>query len=458
MAETKTELTETVEFPCRRMPADPAVGRLIGLYPQRQEGLWMQRVKVLGGILDGRQWAALGRIARQFAGGTPLHLTTRQDVEVHDLSAEAVPDVQASLAEAGLTTVGACGDTLRNLTVCPCSGVAPGRVDLVPLAWQIRRQVEAIDGILHLPRKFKISLSCGEGCGQPWINDLGLIAARNGELWGFRVIVAGSLGARPGTGMLLTEWMPAADVLPLVTAAVGVFAEHGDRQNRRKARLRHIRERMGDEAFAELLLAAFEAAKAAGDWPAVELTPAADGFGASVALAFANGDITPDAADALGRLADDAACRVRIANHHRLIVFGPDEDTLRGKLAELPAFPAGRPRAAVVACPGKRWCSRGLVHTNDLADRIGREILDQLPPEMTVCISGCPNDCAHSAVADVGLSGAMSQGAEAFNLSVGGRMGRDAALAERIGSKLSGDQVIKEIEKWLRTNRNRPRP
>ncbi|MFQ6049240.1 MAG: hypothetical protein ACE5K7_07745 [Phycisphaerae bacterium] len=92
-----------IEFPCRTVPEELKTARLIGLYPQRQQGLWMQRVKVLGGLLSGGQWRALGEIVRQFTPQTPLHLTTRQDVELHDLTAGQIPAVQQRLAEAGLS-------------------------------------------------------------------------------------------------------------------------------------------------------------------------------------------------------------------------------------------------------------------------------------------------------------------------------------------------------------------
>ena len=146
-----------VVFPCSGVPEDDGAARLVGLYPQRQEGCWMQRMKVLGGVLTADQWRALERIARQFTPTSPLHLTTRQDVELHDITPERVGPLQHALAEAGLTGVGACGDTLRNITVCPCSGLRNGTVDLMGLAWQIRRTLEAMDGIFALAPAFRLA-------------------------------------------------------------------------------------------------------------------------------------------------------------------------------------------------------------------------------------------------------------------------------------------------------------
>lgn len=443
---------EMIPFPCGDVPDDAGIARLVGLYPQVQEGLWMQRVKVLGGKLTGPQWRALAQIAREQTPTAPLHLTTRQDVELHDVTADRVGAVQRSLAEASLTSLGACGDTLRNVTVCPCSGAAAGTADLVPLAWRIRALLESVEGIYSLPRKFKISLSaCEEACAQPWINDLGFVAERHDGQWYFRAVVAGSLGARPQTGMLYADRILPREVPALCLAAVSVFAVHGDREHRTRARLRHVRQRLGDDAFRTLLDEAFDAARADREWPDVDLPEAPGGLGSRVTLTFANGDVTPAAADVLADLADRDDLAVRIANHHRVIVLGPDEPALREALSAHEALSdAARPQAAVVACPGKRWCSRGLTDTNGLADRIRAELDGVLSAETTVCVSGCPNGCAHSGVADVGLNGGLAtvdgERQEVYDIRVGGGMGRDDRLAERIEKKASVDRVIEVIQ------------
>lgn len=445
MQTDKTDL-----FPCKRIPDDPHDAKLIGLYTQAQDGLWLQRVKVPGGRLSGPQWRAAGATARRFTPDTPLHLTTRQDLEIHDLTPEQIPGVQEQLHRAGLTCFRAAGDTPRNVTVCPCSGTLDGRVDLTALAARIEHEMEAIDGIYSLPRKFKISLSCSTDCGKPWINDLGFVAEVRDGQWGFIVTGAGSLGARPGTGILLYPWLAATDVLALVVAAIRLFAAEGDRSNRRKARLRHVRERLGDEAFRTLLADRFAAARSERQWPAVEVQTAGTRFAASATLTFVNGDVTPEAADALAALAEDPAAAVRIDIDHRVVVYARDADALARRLADLPALAAAAERQpTVVACPGKRWCRHAIVHTNELADRIRSEFAGRLPDGCFVALSGCPNGCAQPAVADIGLVGCVAtvddERQEAFNLLVGGGCGRDDRLAEPAGTKLTPAQVIAEI-------------
>ncbi|MCE5279415.1 MAG: nitrite/sulfite reductase [Planctomycetaceae bacterium] len=443
-------------FPCSSMDAAPARLRLAGLYPQRQEGLWMQRIKILGGRLSGAQWRALADLAERFTPDAPLHLTTRQDIEFHNVPAADVPDLQAALVAAGFTGAGACGDTVRNITVDPASGALDGSVDLEPLAWQIRRLLEDAPGVGELPRKFKISLSSSDlADAQPFINDLGFIAVRNGAgERGFRVIAAGSLGALPATGIEFRPFLPAADVLPLTAAALELFAAEGDRTNRRKARLRHVRQRLGDEAFKAALTERFEklAASREFEWPPMPV--AATGLRAERSLCFAGGDVSPAQARALGELADGGQCLVRLGNQHRVVVFAADRSSLLQALGrqEVLAAAMNEP-AAIIACPGTRWCSHGLTDTVAAAAAIRDALGARLEQGTTVGISGCPNGCSHSAVAEIGLVGGRCDGADAYTLTVGGGMGRSDQLGRELGRKLTVAQVVEEIARHLDSSR-----
>ncbi len=238
-------------------------------------------------------------------------------------------------------------------------------------------------------------------------------------------------------------------------ATLKVFAEHGDRENRRKARLRHVRERMGDDVFLKLLQDTFTETKAEKNWVIPVLDVVEAGFGQQKILTFPNGDITPEMGDALGSLADDDNFKVALDTHHRIIVFARNDQNLDAKLSELPSLTeVSKPAISVVSCPGKRWCAHAIVHTNEVADRIRNECSDILPVGATVCLSGCPNGCAHPAVADIGLSGRMtkdSQGnpVEAFDIRSRGGMGHDDRLAEPVAQKIATDDVVDEIKKIL---------
>ena len=355
-------------FPCQSFPAQPRLAKLLGVIPQRQPGLWIQRVRIPGGILSADQWRALADLARRLTPNTPLHLTTRQDIELHDLSADDEPRAQQVLAEAGLTSLGSGGDTLRNIIVCPCSAGGTSQTpNLLPLAQVIAGALRACDGLFALPRKFKISLACGMECGRPFAHDLGFVATKRDGLWGLKVIGAGSLGTKPGLGIELMDWIDPAEALPLAVAAVRLFARLGDRQNRAKARLRHVRQNMGDDAFVKALMQEFELARAEKSWPGIALDVVGSAGLAERALTFPNGDIAPDAADAMAKLADIPGFSVRIGEDHRVIIFAPDAraiDEQIGRISVLAVLAAhAKKQANVVACPGTRWCSRALARS-----------------------------------------------------------------------------------------------
>ena len=450
-------------FPCREFPAQQRHARLLGIYPQRQPGRFMHRVRIPGGILSASQWRVLAQIPRRFSPATPLHLTTRQDIELHDLSADDVPGVQRALAEVGLTSLGSGGDTLRNIVLCPPSaGGTSDSLDLLPLAQAIGQALATCEGLFALPRKFKISLGCAPLCGRPFIHDLALGAACRDGQWGFEVIGAGSLGVKPALGIVLMEWIAPADALPLAVATLRLFARHGDRQNRAKARLRHVRERLGDQAFLAALTQEFDAAKAERPWPPIALA-ANDAFDPSPrVLTFPNGDITADAADALANLAERQGVSVRIDNDHTVSVFTAKRTSADDALAHAPALSQAIARQAnVIACPGTRWCSRALADTNGLADRIRAALAGVSDAGLTVAVSGCPNGCAGSAVADVGLLGGKSsadgQVVEKYTLVSGGGKGASDALAQPVAAGLTADQAAAEVTRLAQDMARGPR-
>ena len=243
-------------FPPEKRPDDPEQRSLLGIYDQRQEGLHMQRIKVHRGHLSPGQFRALAELTREYTPNYPLHVTTRQDIQLHGVKPGDVPAVQEGIRDAGLTTVGACGDSLRNVTTCPETGLRAGRPDVGGVADAMREAGESMPFIRDMPRKFKMSVSCcGDMCAKPWINDLGLVARDDGT---FRAIGAGSLGRRPATGIELYESIEPSEVVPLTVAALKFFNAEGNREKRYSARWRHVRERMGDDAFLERLDEEFE--------------------------------------------------------------------------------------------------------------------------------------------------------------------------------------------------------
>ena len=438
-------------FPCTVMPEDSTTTKLLGLYPQRQEGLWMQRIKITGGLLTAEQWSELAKICERHSSGTPMTLTTRQDLEFHNLTPDKIPGLQADLAAAGLTGLGACGDTLRNITLCPGNGLCEGTPDLTDAAASVRRVLENYSDIYALPRKFKISFSaCRKSCAQPWINDLGFIAgAQNGRV-NIKVIGAGSLGARPATGIVMKEALPAQDVPAFALAAVRIFNAHGDRKVRSKARLRHVRERLGDTAFLALLNKELEICRGE-SLPAVPgINILATGYQFVTEFNFPLGVILPEQAEAISTMMREKSISFRIQNHHKISVFSKNaEEAVRAIRAE-PSLSGLPGNADVASCPGSTYCKEALVNTHAAEESLRKSLPDNaLGP---IRISGCPNGCAHSAVAGIGLSGRVRKDengnrVEGFQVFTGGGMGLTDVLANEyekfVPSADTADMILK---------------
>ncbi|MDH4239937.1 MAG: hypothetical protein OEW48_10280, partial [Phycisphaerae bacterium] len=197
---------------------DSITNRILGTYPQKQDGLFMQRIKIFGGRINWAQWRRIARLAATYTPSSELHVTTRQSIELHDIAGRDIPVIQRGLSEVALVLFGAGGDSIRNITVCSGCDFDTDSAGVFTLARFVDQYLSSMSNILDLPRKFKISFSgCSTACAKPWLNDLGFIAQRNGT---FMVIGAGSLGAKPAPGIELYKNLSAKDVVPLCVAAI----------------------------------------------------------------------------------------------------------------------------------------------------------------------------------------------------------------------------------------------
>ena len=423
-----------------KMPAN----RLLGVYPQKQDGLFMQRIRIPGGRISWPQWRRIAELAIKYTPGVPLHLTTRQDIELHDVAHESIPAVHEGLAEAALMIFGAGGDSVRNVTVCAGCDLCEDAFDLLPLARLVQSHLEQQPVIFNLGRKFKISFSgCEQACARPWVSDLGFIAQSDGL---FTVIGAGSLGPKPALGIRFYEDLPAGDILPLCVAALEFFEQSGERQNRRRARFRHVREKFGDQAFLAELDSRLKQVKARQSWPDI-IPAAADGRSKLLhRLPLPNGNISPRETLELADAAEPKGATLRINLEHGIELYGTEEVELPDSLARLANNPI------IIACPGSTTCPRGLANCWATADKIREKLTKRQTKQLQICISGCPNNCAQSAVADIGLVGMMRKvngiPTEHYRLFTGGGNGKNEKLAEP-SSVISARDVIETIESLL---------
>src|SRR6059036_2753600 len=231
-----------------------------GTYGQRQPGFQMLRVKVAAGVVKPSQLRVLAQIADEYSTGRG-HLTTRENVQFHFVKLENVGSAMRLLADAGLTTREACGNTVRNVTACPVAGICPGEAfDVTPYALGVSRYLLRHPDFHDLPRKFKIAFSgCADdgGCAVAGIHDVGLIAQVRGSNGtarrGFKVLVGGGLGSLPTEASLLTDFLPEEELLPTIEAVLRVFSETGNRKNKLKARLKFVLREKGIEELRRLI-------------------------------------------------------------------------------------------------------------------------------------------------------------------------------------------------------------
>src|SRR6266545_8386847 len=229
-----------------------------GTYAQRQEGVQMQRIKIPGGVLSADQLIRLADAADQFGSGF-LHFTTREDAQIYYVKLEETPNLLRFLAESGITSREACGNTVRNITACYRAGTSATEIfNIQPYADALFRYLVRNKYNQNLGRKFKITF---EGCADDHsglrIHDIGLWAVtktRNGNLRrGFRVYLGGGLGAAPHLAHLYTDFLPVEELFNLAAAALRLFDRYGERKARMKARLKFLVETMGWEAFRSAL-------------------------------------------------------------------------------------------------------------------------------------------------------------------------------------------------------------
>ncbi|MDQ4106652.1 MAG: ferredoxin--nitrite reductase, partial [Actinomycetota bacterium] len=328
----------------------------VGVYPQKQGGnAFMMRYKVPGGVLKAEQARLLGEIAAEFAqgpisnpvfGNAFLDITTRQDIQMHWIQIEDIPEIWRRLEAVGMTTVQACGDSARNVLCCPVSGLDHEEViDAYPVAQAISNYFTGNREYANLPRKFKMSVTgCVEDCAQAEINDIGMLPARfeDGTI-GFNVLVGGGLSDGPRMASDIDVFVRPEQAVEITRGIAQVFGELGDRENRWTARMRYLVQELGPEGFREELekRTAFGLTPAGesltrhyrGDHVGVHRQKEAGLYyvGLNVTVGRMGGESFAEAA----RLAEEYGDgEIRLATDQNFIITGVPEENLDALLAE----------------------------------------------------------------------------------------------------------------------------
>jgi sulfite reductase (ferredoxin) len=453
----------------------------------------------------------LGYLAQAYSRGW-AHLTTRQNVQMHFVQLEQTPELLRLLASVDLTTREACGDTVRNVTGCHLAGACPFEVlDISPWAKATTDFFLRNPYAQRLPRKFKINFSgCVTDCGQAMFNDVGVIAVNrpkpDGTLEpGFKVFVAGGLGANPHPAQALEEFTPREQLMPTLEAIVRVFDHYGNRDNKLRARMKWLVDTMGMEELRERIFKERKFLPAASSYPggipdAVQEhgdAPAGAGKGpvtqvgespvsflgltqyerwenANVVRGRANGtvsayayarlgDITSDQFRQLAEIQREFGFEVRVTNRQNFALRGLREDQLADLHARLGAIGMAEPGAElardVVACPGADTCNLAVTQSRGLADDIGQALESAGLADVggvRVNISGCTNSCGQHHISDIGFVGierrAHGRAAPGYQMLLGGQVGHmEVAFGEKaakLPAKRASEAVVRIVGKF----------
>jgi sulfite reductase (ferredoxin) len=445
---------------------------------------FMVRIRIPNGLLTSAQARTIADLSERYARGL-ADITVRQNVQLHWVAIESLPDLLESLWAVGLTTIGACGDVARNITGCPLAGVdAHEFCDASPLALEINHALGGNNEFYNLPRKFKIGITgCRSWCNYPEINDIGFTPVvrqrASGQEVGFSVRVGGGLSTDPHLAVRLNAFIPWDQVVSVTRGIAEIFREAEVlRQNRERARLKFLFLKEGWTA--DSFLAALQDRIGSTLDPAEPEEIPADiqrdhvgihpqkqpGF-SYVGANVVRGRITPEqlrvAADLSDRYADGHLRNtvmqnlliINIPNEHAPRVA--DEFCIAGLRVRASAFSRG-----TIACTGSEFCKLALTETKGFARWLAEELDTRLPgfqEQIRLHITGCPNSCGQHWIADIGLEGKKTKVdgkmVDAYYFCVGGSVGEFASIARPVGYRCSATDVPDAIERLLREFNNR---
>ncbi|MFO7579530.1 MAG: nitrite/sulfite reductase [Nitrosomonas halophila] len=399
----------------------------MGIYGQRQEGVNMVRVKIPGGRLVGTQLDAIADVVEHHTQRGEAHITTRQDIQLHYVPLTDTSVVMRKLSKGGLTTREACGNTIRNITACPLTGVCPREhTDITQhLNGTVRHFLRKPLNQL-MPRKFKISFSgCESDCAQAMIHDLGVVAVKNEDgRFGFKVLVGGGLGHKPHEAIVVESFVEEKDLFLVIEAVLTVHNKYSDRVKRAKSRIKFLVDRFGEAGFVEKYQEELARVKEAlqnqgypkGEWTTGRTDVAAPGQGAPreiyeqkqaglhvLPISVRLGQLTvPQMRGLSGLLKRFDLAEIRTTQDQNLMLVNVPQAQLADIQAVLADLGLGLPKAGddVVACPGTSTCRLGITSSPTVGGKLSGGEHD-----LRIRVSGCHNGCAQPEAGDIGIYG-----------------------------------------------------
>lgn len=473
--------------------APAAIGklRLAGVYDDRQQGFFMLRTRIPGGRLTAAQAEVVAQVAEHHsvrpageeAPARFVEITTRQDLQLHWIRFEDLPAIWDLYGAVGLTTLEACGDTLRNVTACPVAGLDPEEaLDAGPVVAAVTSLgLNDPDLAAFLPRKFKVAVTgCRTDCVLARLNDLAFTPANREGSVGFNVHAGGGLSDSPRLASPLDLFVPPGAVPEVVRAALLLFRERGDFEHKAVNRFRVLVDRLGPEEIAAEVRSRlpFEAAPAGEDlstWSAEDhlgVRPERRPGRVSVGLSVPVGRLAAGELAELARLARSYGDgELRLTQRQSVILTGAREDRLSELLAE-PLLGRLRPdpdpfERAVVACTSAPFCKFGIF---DVKEK-GGELIEYLRrtvalpaggglPGLRIHLSGCKASCGQTHAGHIGLRAAVGKDEAAqhaaFDVALGGDVGA-GRLARWVAAEVPVERAFAAVAALLDTAAADPR-
>jgi sulfite reductase (ferredoxin) len=440
---------------------------------------FMVRIRIPNGLLNSDQLRTIADLTAKYAHGT-ADITVRQNIQLHWVTIEQLPDVLEALERVGLNTVSACGDVTRNVTGCPVAGVDADEIcDPSPLVIEASRLLAGNGDFYNLPRKFKISITgCPAWCTYPEINDVGLTAIprmpHGKREVGFSLRVAGGLSTEPYLGARLNAFVRWNQVVPAIKGIAELFRDSEVlREHRERARLKYLFLRHGWTA--EQFLDELQQRIGFRLDPAVEENPPDDAVRDHVGIhpqkqsglcyvgaAVLRGRISADQMRAAADLADRfAGGSLRATNTQNLLIVNAPQANAKPLAKQLEAIGL-RVGGSVfyrgtVACSGTEFCKLAITETKSFSRWLVEELEERLPgfdQHLKLHVTGCPNSCGQHWIADIGIDGKKikvnDKFVDAYYFCVGGALGLHQALARPVGYRCLATEVPDAIERLLR--------
>ncbi len=439
---------------------------------------FMVRIRIPNGFLRGDQLRTVAQITEKYARGF-ADLTVRQNIQLHWVTIESLPEIFRALWQCGLTTMAACGDDTRNITGCPLAGIDAGEIcDASPLVFAAQKMLVGVEEFYNLPRKFKICITgCPVWCSYPEINDIGLTAQRrklNGQ-WetGFSVRVGGGLSSQPHFAVRLPAFVRWGQVMPVVKGIAEIFRDSDClREARERARLKFLFLRHGWTA--ESFLQTLEERLGFRLDPPEHEEPPSDVYRDHVGIypqkqpgrfyvgvAVLRGRVTARQLAAAADLAERyGSGEARITGMQNLVIVNvpkPQVDALADGLEaadlQISASPFWR---GAISCTGTEFCKLAITETKGFTRWLVEELEKRMPgfnQHLKIDVTGCPNSCGQHWIADIGLEGKRikidGKLVDAYYFCLGGAVGKHQAFSRHIGYRCPADEVPDAITRLL---------